>query len=276
MFTKLRLLFLAITLILVAGCGPNKVSLTDKPRLLHFSTPETSGGWGNASASISSSFLEPEYTFGTLSFSAFDPNNLTINEEYGGKDDGTLNLSLWVGLLERLDFYLDSKTIVGLKYQLLGSPQTSKEKGLKLTFAAQFGLIRNNNRTDVFASNDNISHADSTTKLLDFSSNVGYRYNSKNLVYLNTFLNRSSFSGRLYADNFGLSRSVTESSKSFGFLMGYQYTTDSDTFLILELGITRTIWDNRGVATATPAGISYGGNWKTLFLFNASSTLIHH
>lgn len=252
----------SLTLALIAGCGPNKVSLSHQPRLLHFIMPEASGGLGKSNTLISVATQEPTYIFGTLdSSNSTSTNAITSLEESTTTDTKNFNVALSVGLLEYLDFYVDSKAIIGLKYQLLGSPQTSKESGVKLAVSAQLGKIYQSDREDNTFVSSPVANANSETKLMDISAIAGYRYSPKNLGYVNTFINTTELSGTLWIDNSGINRTITAKGKTFGLLMGYQYTTDADTFFTLETGITRTIWDTRGSVNATPIGVSYGGNW---------------
>ncbi len=250
---------LFLILVFVSGCASNQVSLSERPQLLHFSTPEASGGFGEGDIALSLSIAQPEYMFGTLTVSNRPPNTITGYETSVDKVTQSLNLSLRAGILKYLDFYVDSNAIIGLKYQLLGSPRDTKQTGLKFAVAAKAGSTHHA-EPGIFSDSPH-ANAQSQDRLLDISANLGYRYNPKLIAYLNTFINKNDFSGELWLDGSGIYRTVSASSKSFGFLVGYQFDTDTNGFFNLEIGSTRTIWDNRETTTAFPIGVRLGRHW---------------
>ena len=266
---------LFLILVFVSGCS-TKVSLINQPQLLHFSTPETSGGWGNGHVSVSLASGESKYLFGSVD--SLDPTSLNVTnstKESIERTGGRLDLNLWVGLLENLDVFIIPKggagETVGIKIQLLGSPHSAKEEGYKLSVEARYSSIHETDTggtnigtvfiDSLFGGNTPTADINTNAKSSDFSANIGYRYNPNDLIYFNTFINNNSFSGELSYDALGIYRAVATSSKSFGALLGYHYTTDANGFFNAEIGLAKTSWDNRGSVTATPVGISWGRNW---------------
>jgi hypothetical protein len=251
---------------LLSSCGTS-VSLSHRPRLLHFSTPEVSGGWGTGSMNVTASRAEPRYVFGRINeLHTTSENQISSTQESIQTDSSYVNLNAWVGLLDNLDFYIDLQGVAGVKLQLLGASKQAKEKGVK--FSIETRMVKgfstsNSNSTSVdgiFGDNSQ-AKVSANISVLDISGNIGYRYNSQMLVYINTFLNKNNFSGKLWYDADNIFRTVSTSSESYGTLLGFQYTPDSDIFYTLEAGITKTIWLDRGSTWAYPFGFSYGRMW---------------
>ena len=261
---------LGICLCFLASCS-SSVSLSHKPKLLHFSTPETTGGWGDGSVDVTASRSEPEYVFGSIDYlNTAVQNQASSTQESIKKNSGYINLNAWIGLLENLDAYINLQGVVGIKAQLLGESRQAKKEGLKLTLETRMAKgISTKESTSNFVSdvidaifkNDSQANTSTSTNIFDISCNLGYRYSPQNLVYINTFLNINSFSGELWSDADNIYRKATTTSKTYGALLGFNYTTESDIYYTIEAGATRTIWSNRGSLWAYPFGISYGRMW---------------
>ena len=169
-----------------------------------------------------------------------------------------------------MDAYLDVYGILGLKIQLLGGSKLIKDEGLKFSLSAKYGQFESKNQgynivektfDSLFNTGVNVANTETATKLFDISANTGYRYSPNHLTYINTFMSNEDFTGRLWSDREAIYRSVKTTSKSFGILLGYQYSTDSDIFYIVEAGAAKTSWSNRGHVWSFPFGLSYGRSW---------------
>ena len=267
---KYRLLLLCLTLL--ASCSSSRVSLIHQPKLLHFSTPEASGGFAEGNAIVSAAFEESEYVFGFIEtdFLISSSNISNSSQESSQKGGGNLNLLFNVGLFENIDIFFDAAGTLGLKAQVFGGSELIKDKGLKLSLSAKYGRFKSNNQSynvveKVFDSLFNIgldvANTETTTKLFDISANIGYRYNPNHLTYIYTFMSTNDFTGRLWSDREGIDRTVKASSETFGILLGYQYSTDTDFFYIVEAGAAKTSWSNRDNVWSFPFGLSYGRAW---------------
>ncbi len=265
-------LFVVFGLLLMAGCSPTKLYLVHSPKVLHFATPETSGGFAEGNAVVSAGFKEPEYAFGFIDtdyVAAVGSNVANSTQESKRKNGGNLNLLFNLGLLDNLDAYLDIDGTLGLKVQLLGESKLAKSEGLKLSLSAKYGHYVShkselNSLEAAFLSLFTLgssAYTETTTKRFDIATNIGYRYSSNHLAYINTFISREDFSGKLWSDRVSIYRTVQTSSQTEGVLLGYEYTTDSDTFYILEAGASHTSWSNRGDVWSFPFGLSYGRSW---------------
>ena len=265
-------LLIAFVLLLMTGCSSSKIYLVHSPKVLHFSTPETSGGFAEGNAVVSAGFKEPEYVFGFIDtdyFVAAGSNVANSTQESKRKNGGNLNLLFNLGLLDNLDAYLDVDGTLGLKVQLLGESKLAKSKGLKLSLSAKYGRSVSkkselNSLESFFLSFFTVkssAYTETTNKRFDVAANIGYRYSPNHLVYINTFVSREDFSGKLWSDQAGIYRTAQTSSQTEGVLLGYEYTTDSEVFYILEAGASHTTWTNHGDVWAFPFGLSYGRSW---------------
>ncbi len=266
-------LLIVLGLLLMAGCSSSKIYLVHSPKVLHFATPETSGGFAEGNAVVSAGFKEPEYAFGFIDtdyVAAGGSNVANSTQESKRKNGGNLNLLFNLGLLDNLDAYLDVDGTLGLKVQLLGESKLAKSEGLKLSLSAKYGQFESKNQgynivektfDSLFNTGVNVANTETATTLFDISANTGYRYSPNHLAYINTFISKEEFSGKLWSDREAIYRSVKTTSKSFGILLGYQYSTDSDIFYIVEAGAAKTVWSNRGDVWSFPFGLSYGRSW---------------
>jgi len=265
-------LFVVFVLLLMTGCSSSKIYLVHSPKVLHFSTPETSGGFAEGNAVVSAGFKEPEYEFGFIETDSLIATSNLANstQESIEKRDKKLNFLINFGLLENMDAYLDAYGILGLQIQLLGGSKLIKDEGLKFSLSAKYGQFESKNQGYnivektfdlLFNTGVNVASTETTTKLFDISANTGYRYSPNHLTYINTFMSNEDFTGRLWSDREAIDRTAKVSSNTFGVLLGYEYTTDSDTFYIVETGAAKTVWSNRGNVWSFPFGLSYGRSW---------------
>ena len=268
-------LLIVLGLLLMAGCSSSKIYLVHSPKVLHFSTPETSGGFAEGNAVVSAGFKEPEYVFGFIDtdyVAAGGSNVANSTQESKRKNGGNLNLLFNLGLLDNLDAYLDVDGTLGLKVQLLGESKLTKSEGLKLSLSAKYGrYVTNDSRGRdtvsqifgaLFGSDvDSSANVTTITKRFDVAANIGYRYSPNHLTYINSFVSKDEFSGKLWSDRVSIYRTVQTSIQTEGVLLGYEYTTDSDIFYILEAGASHTSWSNHGDVWSFPFGLSYGRSW---------------
>jgi len=253
-------LLLISLLILFAGCS---TTLTYKPSLLHFSTPETSGGFGEGTAELQLASGEPEYNLGTLSNNSVTSASSPISVS-DAKGDVSNKLSLYIGILEKIDFYLDSNRIMGMKFQAFGSSRLSRKKGLKVSLEFRYGHKASNNTSiNPFSSDTSID-----MNVKDYSLNIGYRFNPEYLFYINTFRSENSVSSYQYSETLTNGVRTSFSSYTFnaptssqGILLGFNILQNNTTSMTLETGVSKTTWNNFEAITSFPIGINLGYIW---------------
>ncbi len=250
MFNYNKVLTTFATLLCITGCST--ASGNYSPALLHFSTPETSGGWGNGSVDFSIAST-PEYSLGGLTSGAITasstPQSVTEHEIQ-------MKLNAWVGLLNNIDFYMDVNGVLGGKLQLLGSSRSAKETGAKLAVEARLG-----SRT----SSESLGRSSpANVDITDYSLNFGYRFTPSVLAYLNTFKSKNNVSYYSYTTVGGggvSSYTFEATSHSQGLLLGVNISPKKHVSIILEAGATKVDWENFETVTAYPFGISLGYYW---------------
>ena len=253
-------LLLMSLLIFFAGCSTTKI-LTVKPEILHFDTPETSGGFLNGTALFMAVGKTPIYEFGRATTSDFNGTTTALADKEEVKVGSYYGLGLSLGLWDRIDIFTRARGMSGLKIQVIGSPRIKKEVGWKLALSAATGDYSyvETYQTFPFGSYDENSDFYVNGTSTDITINTGYRFNPRILVYANVFRNQTEASG--FYSNVSTSFRKERSHEAKGVLIGVNLTSNDYGFATLEFGYARSKWSQLGTKTYTPAGISFGSYW---------------
>jgi len=239
------------------GCAP--ASLTYKPSLLHFSTPEVSGGWGSGTAEFQIAANTPEYLLAPLyQNGAFNSVGLD-RASYLDPTETLVKINAWLGVFENTDIYLGTDRLLGAKIQLLGGSRFSHEKGFKVALSAKGGTRINRDNGFFSSSLGRISSSSHTVDVIDVALNVGYRYNPHLLGYLNSFSSKNDVSGKLVGG--GVVHEINVTSRSYGFLLGVNVSNDKNGFITFEIGRAQTTWLGLDAVKSNPLGASLGYAW---------------
>lgn len=259
--TPLKQVLLLIGLLFIfTSCSTTRI-LTVKPELLHFDTPETSGGFLNGNVTFSAATKTPRYEFGRGTTGNFFGTDTTLGdtEEAVLGDASSLGLSL--GLWDRVDIFTRTRGMAGIKIQVLGSPRIKQEEGWKLAISAAAGDYSYVESYDIFpigASDENSNfYVDGVSS--DITVNTGYRFSPRILVYANLFKNQTEVTG--FYSNVNTTFRKDRSHEAKGVLIGVNFMSDKHGFATLEFGYARSSWTLLGTNTYTPVGISFGSYW---------------
>ena len=210
---SIAVIILWIQLALLGGCAS---TLDYDPTLLRFDSPEVSGGIlsGNAQYQFA---VTDRRVMAKIDQEMFD-TEFTDSSEATVEKASTLGVRSDVGLSENVDVYIRAQSgtasVVGAKLQFVGSTHNKIENGLKISASAEFGY-----------SNDSSVKGDRKTLSMissDYSINIGYRFTSNLIVYMNNFYNRNDIKGSLGRGG-NTKYSISGVSNGFGSLYGVRY-----------------------------------------------------
>jgi len=256
----------------LASCASVEVQdLNFEPKVMHFDTPETVGSLGGGSLVLHGESETPSYLLGSATntiSSGFGAGSLAIDatqkssaysSNYGVRGD--------LGLLENVDLFYAGDGMFGIKMQLWGASQLRKEEGFKLAISAAAGSYNTYNGVsawdffNLFTASDLSSEAAISIK--DVSVNMGYRFNKKGIIYVNTFLQQSSLKGDIYkASNENVSIYSTQGeSESKGVFIGLRLHKEVGVMVTLEVGAVQSTWSGLDTLTSYPVGASTGFSW---------------
>ncbi len=253
---------LLFTLLFIStGCTTTKV-LVVKPELLHFDTPETTGSFLAGDINVHVAAKTPKYEFGKSSVTDFDASR-SVSTSEKVSDNSYFNLGLNLGLIKRIDFFMRTRGVAGLKIQVLGTSKANREDGWKMAISSYYGnyaYVQSDNELLIFGSSSDLDLS-LTGKTIGYTINTGYRFNPKLLAYTNIFHNKTDVTGTY---NFNPSTSFRKEriQKARGILFGLNILNDNkSSFFTLEAGLTRSSWSSLGTEIYTPIGASIGYFW---------------
>ena len=193
-------IILCLSLTMLGGCA---TTLDYSPELLKFDSPEVVGKTLGGSVKYIGGFT-PNYV--AKEYQPKSNEGEFVFTEYEESDEPFVNKDLTYGLAGRLGFGKTTEIYVrsvnnspftaGIKYQFFGGPMKRKLEGLKASVSIEKGYYNKIPQSDNF-----YPYAETTVGLkqdsFGGSLNVGYRFDSKLIVYLNTFFSVHSVSGEL-------------------------------------------------------------------------------
>ncbi len=229
-----------------------------------FDTPEVSGEFldGKVEMNIATAH---KVTLGEIwEDRIFGTGTHTDEEQYMETSVG-MNLAGDLGLLSWLDVFYrvqyDSTDIFGLKAQLWGSGRNKKEEGLKIAVTAGMGSealdedgldIQNDDGSDKRKIESKLD-----TKAYDGSVIIGYRLNSKSIVYLTNYYTHYQVNGYVKADD-GSRIEAKGISHNYGSLLGARM--GEDVYLVVEGGYSRGTFEQTERGTWA-YGLALGYSW---------------
>lgn len=263
-----KILFLLGT-ILISSCS---IDVDYHMPAARFSTPETTGGTidglkikGDAQLNIGSSnkiTLGEVYSIVVFNLDPTVSTGTSIDRSFA------LGAKASLSLLQKLDIYYravhDSPDLLGLKFQLFGASEAESKEGFKMAIAAGYGASDKSEGT-LSVSNNGSSNRDYSAsikvKAWDVNFINGYRTSKSSLYYLNTFYSTYKTEGLLSSTTFA-NVNVRGTSRSYGGLLGFKYSTENDrAYLLLEVGATHARWekqlDTTGLTTGGALGIKF-------------------
>lgn len=259
----LRLLTLIILIHFLSSCSTD---VDFKIPFNRFETPETQGTFprgeveffvGDAGKVTTASVYE-DLIFNTGPSVDVDAS-LKKASQYGG--------GFRMGLLPRFDFYLksfsDSVSTMGLKFQIIGSPQEAVEKGFKLAVAAAYGNMDQNDGTLKIYKNSEERKYDTHININSFDINIipGYRIDEKVLIYFNGYYSEYDTISKLSSNQFS-DINIKGRVTSYGALAGFALSAAPTSFeLKTEIGYGHVEWQNQIKLDSFVWGITGGVNW---------------
>ncbi|MDQ6984665.1 MAG: hypothetical protein Q9M44_08105, partial [Ghiorsea sp.] len=189
--TSLKTTVLLISLLLIFTSCSTTIILTVKPELLHFDTPETSGGFLNGNVTFSAATKTPRYEFGRGTTDNFFGTDTTLGDTEKAVLGDAFSLGLSLGLWDRVDIFTRTRGMTGIKIQVLGSPRIKQEEGWKVAISAPAGDYSYVEAYSTFPSGayDENSNFYVDGVSTDITVNTGYRLSPRILVYANLFRN---------------------------------------------------------------------------------------
>lgn len=256
---KTSLLFSLI--FICTSCTTTKILIV-QPDILHFETPETSGGFFHGTVDIHMFSNSPKYEYGRASTTDFLGDTAYANQDEKAKSIDDFNVGLSLGIIDKLDFFTRRGKISGIKYQFLGSSRGQLEKGWKASLSLGFGNY-SYIETDDFLGSDDPVNLSSEGKSIDYNINTGYRYNNNFLTYINVFKNKTDAKGTYTSTSPSTaSFSKERSHHAEGILFGLNFMPDNKhNYVTLEVGYAKSTWSTLGSKVYTPVGISIGYFW---------------
>ncbi len=248
-------------LVIFTGCTTTKV-LVVKPELLHFDTPETTGNFLAGDINVHAAGKTPKYEFGKASATDFDASR-SVSSSEKVSDNSYINLGLNLGLIKRIDFFMRTRGVAGLKIQVLGTSKANRKDGWKMAISSYYGnyaYIQSDDELLIFGSSADLDLS-LIGKTMGYTINTGYRFNPKILTYANVFYNKTDVTGTY---NFNPSTSFRKEriQKASGILFGLNILDDNkSSFFTLEAGLTKSSWSSLNTKTYTPIGASIGYFW---------------
>jgi hypothetical protein len=235
--------------------------------LTRFDSPETKGeflkggvgiNWGvshkvktaEVAESIFPDFIDPSV------------NNET---QTSVESHGSLNVNL--GLLKRLDFnyenYGDGPSMYGAKFQFYGDSEKEDKKGLKASIKGSVGAMKEDEGTLSVSTNSGARtyNGNIDVEAYDVALNIGYRFNSYFIGYLNSIYSHHQVKSELNSSQFS-TVVVNGKIKSHGFLLGTRVSNSKKSFFLkLEAGYFKSVWNTTLRQDSLPIGMGIEFGW---------------
>jgi len=205
-----------------------------------------------------------KYETATLFADSIFDNSVTKNTDGSIKESYALNIDLFVGIVEELDFYIrtvsDSAMLYGLKYQVIGD---NEKEGHKLAILAAYGSGEET-ETDqrvTAQSTERVYKADLSIDAWEAELIYGYRFHKNILSYINfsfsNFDTKTSLTSPSFADEV-----IDVTARTTSLLLGVDLRSDNKkSGFVIESGVVKGEWDNRFDETYIPVGANFYVNW---------------